>query len=145
MQGDVRVSRYVRASPEATFAAVMDWTGQSRWIPLTATRVLDPTPGVGQRVVARTGLGPVAFDDPMTVTWWDPPRRCEVIKTGRVVRGTGAFIVEEAPGGSTFIWEDRVIVPGGPLAPLIWPLGRLVARASLAWAQRRLARLVESG
>ena len=72
MQADVRVSRFVRASPEATFAAVMDWTGQSRWIPLTDTRVLDPDPGVGQRVVARTGVGPLAFDDPMTVTWWDP-------------------------------------------------------------------------
>jgi len=145
MQADVSVSRYVRASPEATFATVMDWARQGRWIPLTATRVLDSTPAVGQRVVARTGVGPLAFDDPMTVTLWDPPRRCEVIHNGRVVRGTGAFIVDSAPGGSTFVWEERVIVPGGPLAPLIWPLGRLVTRASLGWAQRRLARLVESG
>lgn len=145
MQADVSVSRFLRAAPETAFAAVLDWTGQGRWIPLTATRVVDPTPAVGQRVVARTGLGPLAFDDPMTVTLWDPPRRCEVLHTGRVVRGTGAFIVESAPGGSRFIWEERVVVPGGPLAPLIWPLGRLVTRASLAWAQRRLARLVESG
>ena len=145
MQADVSVSRFLRATPEQTFAAVLDWTGQGRWIPLTDTRVVDQVPAVGQRVVARTGVGPLAFDDPMTVTLWDPPRRCEVLHTGRVVRGTGSFIVESAPGGSRFIWEEQVVVPGGPLAPLIWPLGRVITRASLAWAQRRLARLVEDG
>jgi hypothetical protein len=145
MQADVSVSYDLPVSPDDAFAAVLDWEGQGRWIPLTRTRVLAGAPGVGQRIVARTGVGPLGFDDPMTVTLWDPPRRCEVLHTGRVVRGTGSFIVESAPAGSRFVWEERVLVPGGPLAPLIWPLGRLVTRVSLAFAQRRLARLLERG
>lgn len=145
MQAEASVSVDVAADPETVFAAVVDWQRQGEWIPLTRVRVLAGEPGLGQRVIARTGVGPVGFDDPMTVTWWDPPHRCEVLHTGRVVRGSGAFVVEPAPGGSRFTWEERVLVPGGPLAPLLWPLGRLVSRASLAWAQRRLARLLERG
>ena len=42
--------------------------------------------------VGRTGMGPVGFHDPMTVTGWKPPTasdpgRCTVRKTGRVVLG----------------------------------------------------------
>ena len=143
MQADLKVSCDLPVPPEAAFAAVLDWEGQARWIPFTRTRVLDGSPGVGQRVVARTAVGPLGFDDRMTVTYWDPPRRCEVLKTGRVVRGAGAFVVEGTPTGSRFTWELRMLVPGGPLAPVIWPLARLISRASLTLALRRLVSLLE--
>lgn len=143
MQAEVSESVHIAADPETVFAAVVDWRRQGEWIPLTRVRVLAGEPGLGQRVVASTGVGPVGFDDPMTVTWWDPPHRCEVLHTGRVVRGSGTFVVEPAPGGSRFTWQERVLVPGGPLAALVWSVGRPVSRACLAWAQRRLARLLE--
>ncbi len=143
MQAEVTVSVEVDADPQTVFAAVMDWPGQAHWIPFTWVRVVAGEPGVGQRVVARTEVAGVGFDDPMTVTWWDPPHRCEVLHTGRVVRGDGVFLVEPAGSGSRFIWVERVLVPGGPLAPVLWPAGRVFTDALLGWAQRRLVRRLE--
>lgn len=143
MQTEVSVSVDIAADPQTVFAAVIDWARQAQWIPLTRVRVLAGDAGLGQRVVARTAVSGLGFDDPMTVTWWDPPHRCEVLHTGRVVRGTGAFVVEPAPGGSRFTWQERVLLPGGPLAPLLRPAARFGTRVSLAFAQRRLARLLE--
>lgn len=43
--------------------------------------------------MARTGIGPLAFADPMRVTVWRPPAadgrpgRCRLEKTGRLVFG----------------------------------------------------------
>jgi uncharacterized protein YndB with AHSA1/START domain len=145
VQGEASASVDLAADPETVFAAVSDWERQGQWIPLTRVRVVDGPPGLGQRVVARTAVGRIGFDDSMTVTWWDPPHRCEVLHTGRVVRGTGVFLVEPVDGGSRFTWQERVLVPGGSLARLVWPAARVVTRACLALAQRRLARQLEDG
>ena len=36
---------------------------------------------------AVTAIGPVGFTDTMEIVEWDPPHRCVVRHTGRVVRG----------------------------------------------------------
>ncbi len=117
----------------------MDWSRQREW--MWGTQVRGGT-GVGAEVVARTGIGLVGFADTMVITEWDPPRRCVVQHTGRVVRGLGIFEVTRAGRQSEFRWTEQLQLP--------WPLsGRLgrwtlvpAARWSLDACLRRFARLV---
>jgi hypothetical protein len=134
----------IAATPERVWNAVTDWDSQGEWIPLTRTHAVgEPTAGLGGRVRAWTGVGPIGFWDSMTITDWDPPRRCEVLHTGTVVRGEAAFEVEGTPQGARFTWWERVVLPGGRLGGLAWPLARPGAVALLDVALRRLRRLVE--
>jgi carbon monoxide dehydrogenase subunit G len=128
----------VAAPPEAVFEAVTDWQGQSGWMVLTAVSAAGGPHEVGERLVAVTGIAGVGFRDPMEVTRWEPPRRVDVRHLGRVVRGTGSFLVEPAPGGAWLAWVEDLRVPAG--FGLVAPGFRLLLRRSL----RRLARRVEA-
>ncbi len=75
------------------------------------------TPGptrVGTRFVARSGVGPLGFDDVMEVTVWEPPGdgvagRCRLEKRGRVVLGWAEIEVHPGPGGRTrVVWREEV-------------------------------------
>jgi carbon monoxide dehydrogenase subunit G len=129
----------VPAEPERVWQVAMDWSRQREWMLGTQVR---GGAGPGAEVVARTGIGPVGFADTMVITEWDPPRRCVVRHTGRVVRGLGIF--EVAPSGreSEFRWTEQLQLPW----PLSGVLGRRVvvplARWGLNASLRRLARLV---
>lgn len=147
MQAEVRVAVDIDADADAVWRRAVDWARQREWIPMTRVRhVAGPELGVGTRVVARTGVGGLGFDDPMTVTALDPPRSIELLHTGRVLKGVGAFRVEAAGGsgaGSRFVWWERVEVPGGPLAPLLWRVGGPATRLGYRRALRRFAGCVE--
>ena len=137
----------IRAAPERVWQTAMDWSRQREWIP--ATTVQGGT-GTGAEVAARTAVGPIGFTDTMIVTEWDPPRRCIVRHTGRVVRGGGIFEVVPAGDLSEFRWTELVELP---VPPVIRPAAALVARwtisplvrVGLGYALRRLARLIEAG
>ena len=103
----------IAAPPEAVFAAVADWEGQSDWVALTTVTADGGPHRVGERLVAETRVGGVGFSDPMEVTRFDPPHRIDVRHLGRVVRGTGTFLVEPAPGGAWFVWVEDVDLPLG--------------------------------
>ena len=60
------VVRDVRAPAGAVFARLVDWDAHSAAIPLTRLHHTGEA-AVGQRFVARTGWGRLAFDDPMEV------------------------------------------------------------------------------
>lgn len=146
MQGEFSVDIEIAADPVVVWDTVTAWEQQGAWMPATNVRHLPgPRRAVGERFVARTGLGPLAFDDPITVTSWDPPRRCEILHTGRVVKGVGAFYVEPVGDGSRFTWWERIEVPGGPAAPLLWRVGHPLTTAGFDWALRRLKQQVEAG
>ena len=134
----------IAAPPEAVFAAVADWEGQSEWVALTTVTADGGPHRVGERLVADTRLLGIGFRDPMEVTRFDPPSRIDVRHLGRVVRGTGTFLVEPAPGGAWFVWAEDVELPLGMAGRLgfvvVGPAFRLLLRRSL----RRLARRVES-
>jgi carbon monoxide dehydrogenase subunit G len=146
---EVSARTRVRATPERVWQVAMDWSRQGEWIP--ATRVHGGT-GVGAPVVARTAVGPVGFTDTMIITEWDPPRRCVVRHTGKVVRGSGIF--EVIPHGelTEFRWTELVELPlpaalqRGPALQAAQFLGRRavgpLTRRSLQYALTRFARLL---
>jgi hypothetical protein len=81
----------------------------------------------------------------MEITTWEPPRRCEVRHTGRVVRGTAAFREEEPSAGrSRFVWEESLQLPFGRLGRWTWPLVRPRLAAGGRGSVRRFARSVAS-
>ena len=139
MLGDLEVGIDIAAPPRTVWEYVTDWERQSEWIPLTTVRT------EGSTVIARTALGPLGFDDPMEVAAWEPPHRCELVHTGRVVRGTGAFTCAAAGTGTRFVWSEHVAVPGGPAAPVLWLAARPALQLGFAHALRRLRDRLESG
>jgi carbon monoxide dehydrogenase subunit G len=134
----------VAAPPEAVFAAVADWEGQSAWVAFTTVTAGGGSHRVGERLLAVTKVAGVGFSDPMEVTRWEPPRRIDVRHHGRVLRGTGTFLVEPAPGGAWFVWSEDLDLPLGAAGrfgfAVVGPVFRLMLRRSL----RRLARMVEA-
>jgi carbon monoxide dehydrogenase subunit G len=136
----------VAAEPERVWRLAMDWSRQQDW--MLGTQVRGGT-GVGAKVVARTGIGPVGFADTMVVTEWDPPSRCVVRHTGKVVRGLGIFEVTRRGGLCEFRWTEQLELPlssAGALGRwLVAPLGRWIvlplARRGLDASLRRFARL----
>jgi carbon monoxide dehydrogenase subunit G len=134
----------VAAPPEAVFAAVADWERQSDWVAFTTVTAEGGPHRVGERVLAVTKVAGVGFSDPMEVTRWEPPRRVDVRHLGRVLRGTGTFLVEPAPGGAWFVWSEDLDLPLGVAGRLgfavVGPAFRRMLRRSL----RRLARMVEA-
>ena len=98
--------------------------------------------GQGAHVVARTGFGPVGFTDTMVITEWEPPRRCVMRHTGRVVRGAGVFEVVPAGAGSEFRWTERLDLPLGAAGRWGWRLARPLAQRGMDLSLRRFARFV---
>lgn len=138
---ELALSVDVDASPQAVWSALTDWSRQGEW--MLATRVW-PTDHDGQDVggglAARTGFGPFAVLDTMTITTWEPPRRCLVRHTGRLIRGAGAFEVAELPGGrSRFTWVEWLDLPLGRLGELGFLVLRPVLAAGLRLSLRRFA------
>ena len=137
----------VDAPVERTWEGATDWAGQGEW--MLGTSVQGGT-GVGAEIEAFTGVAVgrlrLGFLDTMRITRWDPPLRCDVLHTGRVVRGTGTFAVEPREGGrSRFLWREDLELPLGVVGRLGWVLVRPLFRAGVQLSLRRFARWVEAG
>jgi hypothetical protein len=111
------VSARTSLSPDEAWRRLVDWPRHADHVPMTSMRVLTSAPsGVGTVIVARTGLGPVGFDDPMEVTEWAPPTDdeagfCRLEKRGSAVTGWAELTITPEPGGgSTAIWREDVRV-----------------------------------
>jgi hypothetical protein len=120
------VVRHTHLSADQAFARLTDWPRHAQFIPLTSITLLGLIRGqVGERFVARTSLGPLHFDDPMEVVFWQPPVAdapgvCRVDKRGRVVGGSTVITVTPSPEGSVVHWQEEANVRLlGPLAS--WP------------------------
>ncbi|GAB2865815.1 SRPBCC family protein [Lentzea nigeriaca] len=120
----------VAAPPDTIFRAMTDWERQSEWVFGTHVSVVaGDGKSVGSEIDART----FGVSDRMRITRWDPPHAVEVEHLGRVVRGTGVFVVR----GSRFVWTERLDVPF--YFPLVRPLFVLMLHRSL----QRFARFAE--
>lgn len=138
MSTDLEFTVDVAAPPEVVWAAATDWPRQGEWMLGTRVRL---TAGdgrsTGSEVAAFSGAGPLGFTDTFRVTTWDPPRRCVVLHTGRVVRGPGEFEVRpRGDGQATFVWREQLDLPFGVLGRLGWPL----VAPGFAWGVRRSLR-----
>jgi hypothetical protein len=124
----IELTRRTTLDVDDAWRRVTTWERHGDAVPLTMVRLLPgPTEGEGTRFVARTSLGPVAFDDVMEVVTWQPPRAalqesaepeapaegfCRIEKRGRVITGWAEIIVRAEPGGgSTLVWRELAVVP----------------------------------
>ena len=136
----VTAQLYLPADPHRVWDLVTDWSRQHEWIWATQVR---GGRGLGATVVGWTGVGPVGFTDTMVISEWEPPRRCVVRHTGKVVRGSGIFEVIPEGAGSVFRWTEELELPVPPaVSRLAGLVIRPVAEWSLASSLRRFARLV---
>jgi hypothetical protein len=143
--GTFTVRREVAASADDVWNRLVDWPAHGRWVPLTTVRITSAgEPGVGTTFVGRTGVGPVGFDDPMTVTRWEPPAtgrdgRCTVRKTGRVVLGSADLNVTSlGDRRCTVRWTETADVAGLRRLPLA---GRATSLVGGFAFRRMLARM----
>ncbi|MGW1230230.1 SRPBCC family protein [Streptomyces sp. NPDC001478] len=111
-----RIERYSPLPAAESWRRVTDWERHADRVPLTTISVPDGRPTrTGSVFVARTGLGPLAFDDPMEVVRWSPPAggragTCRLEKRGRVVLGRAAIDVYPTRSGSHVVWVEEVRV-----------------------------------
>lgn len=122
------MTRMTALGEAEAFGRVTDWSRHR--VPLTRITV---TP-LG--FTARTGIGPLGFDDPMEVTLWDPPRRVVLHKLGRIVRGEATITVGPSAAGSLITWDEDVSVIGVP--KLFDPILRRALGAMISLVLRRL-------
>jgi uncharacterized protein YndB with AHSA1/START domain len=142
----VRSVRRVDAPVDRVWALITDWPAHGRWIPLTRVGIDPDSPtveGLGTRFTGRTALGPIGFDDPMTVTEWQPPDgagpgRCRVVKRGRWLAGWAEIEVRPEAGGSRLSWVEDVRPRWTP--KLVDPVVSLVGKLLFDRTLRRLAR-----
>lgn len=125
---------------DAAWRLVTDWQAQGRWMPLTRVDVVSGDGGLGTRLCARTGIGPLSVVDDMVIDVWDPPRCTEVQHRGRLVTGRGIFRVEALPDNrSRVTWIERP--DARSLTGRLGPFAALPTRLMLAVALRRLRRV----
>jgi hypothetical protein len=137
----------VRAPAEAVWRTVTDWPGQGDWVIGTRVEVVGGGDGrhLGARLRAFTGVGLVGFLDTMEVVEWDPPRRCLVRHTGKVVRGDGVFeVVSLGAERARFVWTELVDLPFGAVGVLGWRAAAPAVRWGIARSLRTMARKCEA-
>lgn len=141
---EFRIDRRCPLAPAEAWRRVTDWPRHATLVPLTRTTVLtEPPTGRGTRFVARTGIGRLAFDDPMEVTDWQPPAgdapygRCRLVKFGSLLTGWAEIEVHPHGTGSSVVWREDLRV-----APLPRFLDPLTARAGKVVFGRALRRLL---
>ncbi|MFH8497142.1 SRPBCC family protein [Streptomyces coeruleorubidus] len=112
---NILLERTVPLPLDEAWRRITLWPRHGEVVPLTAVRADPPGPTrVGTVIVARSGVGALAFDDPMEVTVWQPPEdgapgRCRLEKRGRVVLGWAELEVRPGPGGRTrVVWREEI-------------------------------------
>ncbi|QKW09998.1 SRPBCC family protein [Streptomyces sp. NA04227] len=129
----IRLVRTSAHDPSETWRRLTQWERHAAGVPLTRITVLVAPPGGrGTRFVARTGLGPLGFDDPMEVVSWHPPSgpdpgHCRIEKRGRFATGHAEIAVHPAGvGGSRAQWQEELRVRWVPgfLDPVLAFAGR---------------------
>ena len=150
MNNSLAITVKLPVSIDTAWAAIQDWESQSNWMLLTKVWVTSQIrEGIGTEIEAFTGLIPskkfFGIMDSMRVTQWNPPHSCEVLHTGKIIKGTGLFRLEEINEKETlFHWSEIVIAPRA-LFLLVLPGLYFGVRISLSRFARALARPGASG
>jgi hypothetical protein len=149
----LEVSAEIDAPIAAVWDVLIDWTGQSRWIPLTTVRVIgDRNVGVGVRAEALSGvwLGrmPLGLLDRFIVTGWSPPvadaAEVEILHLGPYFTGEGLFRLAGDQGKTIVSCIEVFSMPGGRPVEWLVRLALPALRAGLASSLRALGALAEA-
>lgn len=115
----------IPASSEIIWKHIANWEAQGEWMLQTKVWVTsDVREGVGTTIEAFTGpfyksypkFAFLGLLDKMTVTSWAPPVRCDVIHTGKILKGVGSFeLVPITPTQSKFKWSETINAPAALL------------------------------
>jgi len=115
------ISLRVNAPRVQVWEKIADWESQGEWMLQTKVWVTsDQVSGVGTTIAAFTGplnkfyprLKSPGLLDLMTVTGWEVPSRCDVVHVGKILKGTGTFLLSEESDGSTrFDWSETIEAP----------------------------------
>ena len=137
----------VNAPAQKVWNAITNWEAQSQWMLGTKVWPVDGDgTGVGGKIEAFTGIWRIGFLDTMEITIWEAPARCDVLHTGRVVRGTGTFeVISVSPTSSNFVWSEDLDLPLGILGKVGFTLLRPGFVFGVRKSLEKFARLVEQG
>lgn len=135
------ISLSIPASRAAVWKSIADWPSQGQWMLQTKVWVTsERTTGVGTAIAAFTGplykfyprIKSPGLLDLMTITRWEEPSRCDVEHHGKVLKGSGSFILTEEDSNSTrFDWSETIVAPRA-LYLLLAPFLYVGVRISLA-------------
>ena len=133
------MSLVINVPIEKVWAALADWESQGEWMLQTTVDVTSEIrEGVGTSIAAFTGIGKFGIIDHMSVTSWNPPHVCDVIHTGKIIRGTGRFKLTSLSAQSTrFDWSEEILAPRA-IFLLIAPGLYAGVRISLSALRRQL-------
>ncbi|WP_425310769.1 hypothetical protein AADG42_18985 [Ammonicoccus fulvus] len=134
----------IRLEPDLSaaeaFRRILDLDAHTELIPFTVVRHQGVAPG--RRIVARTGLGPVGFDDAMVIEGYaEPgngePGRCRIRKTGTWIRGEIELVVTPRGDSACSVrWRQLIRVWG--VSAVADPVVGIVARVAYAYVIRLL-------
>lgn len=129
----IQASTHVEATPQQVWDVLVDWENQPRWMAdARSVKVTSPhRAGADVTVVCATDIAlGIVVDDPMLVTEWEEPRVLGVRHLGRVIRGVGAFELDQTAHGTALTWWEEAEVP-------FWALGEAVAELTVVpWVRR---------
>ena len=169
----LEVATEVGAPVTRVWEELVDWAGQSRWIPFTTVRITTPhDAGLGVQAAALSGfwLGrlPVGLLDRFVVTGWtppspdgglstagwgdppEPPRKStgraelEVLHLGPYFTGVGVFALHGTETGTTVRCVELFELPGGRLLDRPGRLLLPVLRTGFRLSLRRFAAVCTS-
>ena len=109
----IAMSLVIKAPIEKVWAALADWESQGDWMLQTKVEVTSQIrEGVGTTIAAFTGIGTLGVMDHMVVTSWQPPHICDVLHTGKIIKGTGRFELVVIDADTTrFNWSEEILAP----------------------------------
>ena len=148
MSNTLRITITLPCSQERAWAAIADWESQGNWMLQTKVWVTSQIrEGVGTSISAFTGplykfypkFSTLGLLDTMVVTKWQPPEICDVVHTGKILKGTGSFALSPINSTSTkFNWSETIECSRLKflvIAPFLW-VGVRISLARLSTSLR---------
>ena len=148
MSNTLRITINLPCSQERAWAAIADWESQGNWMLQTKVWVTSQIrEGAGTSISAFTGplykfypkFSSLGLLDTMVVTKWQPPEICEVVHTGKILKGTGSFVLSPINSTSTkFNWSETIEcsrLKFLAIAPFLW-VGVRISLARLSTSLR---------
>jgi hypothetical protein len=148
MSNTLKITINLPCSQDRAWAAIADWESQGNWMLQTKVWVTSQIrEGVGTSISAFTGplykfypkFSMLGLLDTMVVTKWQPPEICDVVHTGKILKGTGSFALSPINSTSTkFNWSETIECSRLKflvIAPFLW-VGVRISLARLSTSLR---------